>query len=151
MTVLVNKRIRKSNFPVRFIRQIAQTAMAEAGISDDVMLSVSIVGVRTMSELNSMWRKEEGPTDVLSFPMEEGEDVISPERILGDVVICEPVLLEQARRYNTTAERELIRLLVHGILHLVGYDHYTDEEKAEMDAEAKRIERKLILLLDSKK
>lgn len=73
-----------------------------------------------MRELNSRYRGLDKTTDVLSFPM----DTVTPENgLLGDIVICMPVAVLQAGEYATSLHEELMRLLVHGLLHLVGYDH----------------------------
>ena len=102
---------------------------------DEIELSVALVGTDEMARLNVQYRGTEGPTDVLSFgcddpcPAEPGEPVT-----LGDVIIAPDVALAQAAEFGTTAESELNLLLVHGVLHLLGYDHETDEDAAAMQA-----------------
>jgi probable rRNA maturation factor len=86
-----------------------------------VELSVSLVSGGEMSDLHQRFAGEPGPTDVLSFTMDE-------EGLLGDVVICPEVAAEQ----NADVDAELRLLLVHGILHLLGYDHRDDEERRAM-------------------
>jgi probable rRNA maturation factor len=86
-----------------------------------VELSVSLVTADEMAELHVKYAGEEGPTDVLSFTMDE-------EGLLGDVVICPEIAAKQ----NDDLPAELRLLLVHGILHLLGYDHQEDEERAAM-------------------
>ena len=105
-------------------RLAAETLRAEGHL--DVELSVSFVTPDEMADLRRRYLDEEGPTDVLSFPQDE-EQVAEGVRVLGDVVICPAVAAEQ-----TGGESEVRLLLVHGILHLLGYDHETDEERAEM-------------------
>ena len=97
---------------------------------DDAELSVSFVGEAEMEELHVRYMHEPGPTDVLSFPIDnEGERDADGLRVLGDVVIAPSV----ARRNNPDdPEGELRLLLVHGILHLLGFDHERDDERAEM-------------------
>lgn len=94
---------------------------------DGVELSVSFVGREEMAQLHQRYLGEPGPTDVLSFS--QGDEVPPPgePRLLGDVVICPAVAAE---RPDPVAEMRL--LLVHGILHLLGYDHETREQRAEM-------------------
>ncbi|MDN5762303.1 MAG: rRNA maturation RNase YbeY, partial [Microlunatus sp.] len=79
---------------------------------------------------------ETGPTDVLSFPMDElrppTEDDEPPEGLLGDIVLCPAVTARQAAEHGRTPVAEAEYLLVHGLLHLLGYDHATAEERAEM-------------------
>jgi len=109
-------------------------------------LSVLIVDEAAMTELHERWMGEPGPTDVLSFPMDElrppspvagtsgrGGDEPGPDpALLGDVVLCPQVAAEQAKQAGHSAQQELELLTVHGILHLLGYDHADPEEEAAM-------------------
>jgi probable rRNA maturation factor len=98
-------------------------------------LSVVLLDVDAMEQLHVQWMDEPGPTDVLSFPMDElrpGREDTEPEPgLLGDVVLCPEVARTQARTAGHSTEEELLLLTVHGILHLLGFDHAEpDEEKA---------------------
>lgn len=99
-------------------------------------LSIMLVGVDVMSELHVQWMDEPGPTDVLSFPMDElrpgtdGEP--SPAGLLGDVVLCPEVAAKQALDAGHSTTEELLLLTTHGILHLLGFDHAEPEEEKEM-------------------
>jgi len=96
-------------------------------------LSVSFVTVEEMADLHRTYLAEEGPTDVLSFPLDEtGEDGV---RVLGDVVIA-PAVAAANRPDDPPSELRL--LLVHGILHLLGHDHEDDADRAEMWAKQER-------------
>ena len=99
-------------------------------------LSILLVDEDTMSSYHEKWMGEPGPTDVLSFPMDElrppGDDDEPPEGLLGDVVLCPAVTTRQATEHGRTADAEAEYLLVHGILHLLGFDHATDVERSEM-------------------
>lgn len=105
---------------------LARTTLEAEGVTDGE-LSVALVGRDEITELHERYLHEPGPTDVLSFPQdgprEEGEPVL-----LGDVVICPEVAAEQSG--DGAAEVRL--LLVHGVLHLLGYDHQTDEDRSAM-------------------
>jgi probable rRNA maturation factor len=99
-------------------------------------LSIALVDLEEMTELNGRFREKDGPTDVLSFPcddpcaiVEEGEPVT-----LGDVVIAPEIAENQAAEYGHTVEEELNLLLVHGVLHLLGYDHIEDDDASVMQA-----------------
>jgi probable rRNA maturation factor len=94
---------------------------------DRVELSVSFVTREEMASLHERYMGEPGPTDVLSFPLGEEPSPAGEPRLLGDVVICPSVAAE---RPDPVGETRL--LLVHGILHLLGYDHETEEQRAEM-------------------
>ncbi|HSN05796.1 MAG TPA: rRNA maturation RNase YbeY [Candidatus Angelobacter sp.] len=99
-------------------------------------LSVVLVDEAAMTELHVRWMDEDGPTDVLSFPMDElrqPQDDEEPEPgMLGDVVLCPQVADRQALAAGHGRDDELALLLTHGILHLLGYDHAEPEEHAEM-------------------
>ncbi len=98
-----------------------------------IELSLALVDIDEMVELNTKYRGKEGPTDVLSFGCDDPCPVESDEPItLGDVVIAPEVAEEQAREVGNTIEEELNLLLVHGILHLLGYDHESDEDAEVM-------------------
>ena len=99
-------------------------------------LSVLLVDIETMTRLHVQWMDEPGPTDVLSFPMDElrpGSDNREPEPgLLGDVVLCPQVAREQATQAGHSAADELALLCTHGILHLLGYDHADAQEERKM-------------------
>jgi probable rRNA maturation factor len=99
-------------------------------------LSVLAVDTDTMTTLHEKWMDEPGPTDVLSFPMDElrpgrdGEPEV--EGILGDMLLCPQYAIAQAPQFSRTPEDEMHLLTIHGILHLLGYDHAEPEEEKEM-------------------
>jgi probable rRNA maturation factor len=109
-------------------------------------LSVLLVDAATIADLHQRWLGEEGPTDVLAFPMDElrppppGSDRNDRSRgdpdadpaVLGDVVLCPAVATEQAREAKRPVTEELELLCTHGILHLLGYDHAEPDERATM-------------------
>ena len=109
-------------------------------------LSIAIVDLAEMTELNEKWRGKQGPTDVLSF---ECDDLCAAEPeepvTLGDVVIAPEVAEVQAEEYGHTVEQELNLLLVHGVLHLLGYDHEEDSDATAMQAR----ERALLVAWDA--
>jgi probable rRNA maturation factor len=108
---------------------------------DDSELSVLLVGDERMRELNARWRGKDRATDVLSFPQaqQQEEQGPAPVTMLGDVVVSVDTLRRQAGEGGWTAEEELVRLLLHGVLHLLGYDHETDRDARVMHAEEARI------------
>lgn len=99
-------------------------------------LSILFVDTEVMTDLHVKWMDEPGPTDVLSFPMDElrpgRADEPTPAGLLGDVVLCPEVAVEQARTAGHSTAEELLLLTTHGILHLLGYDHAEPEEEKEM-------------------
>lgn len=108
-------------------------------------LSITFVDEKAMSKLHEEWMDLEGPTDVMSFPMDElregREGELAPEGLLGDIVICPTVAAQQARIAGHSSEEEMLLLLTHGILHLLGYDHVEPEEERVMFT----LQRKLLL------
>jgi probable rRNA maturation factor len=117
-------------------RSLAAFVLDQMKIHPAVDLGISFVDEKPMADLHIRWLDEEGPTDVLSFPMDElrpGSDLLpAPEGILGDVVICPQVAIRQAEAAGHTAQDEMLLLLTHGMLHLMGYDHAEPEEEREM-------------------
>ena len=96
-----------------------------------------------MADLHVQWMDEPGPTDVLSFPMDElrpGRDGdVTPAGTLGDIVLCPEVAVTQAKAAGHSTTEELLLLTTHGILHLLGYDHAEPEEEKEMFALQRRL------------
>lgn len=115
---------------------LASYVLRELRIHPQAELSVLLVDEDAMSAYHEKWMGEPGPTDVLSFPMDElrppSDEDDPPEGLLGDVVLCPAVTGRQAAEHHRSAEEEAEYLLVHGILHLLGFDHAEPEEKAEM-------------------
>jgi probable rRNA maturation factor len=109
-------------------------------VADAAELSIAIVSAEEMAELNSRYRGVEGATDVLSFGCDDPCPAESDEPItLGDVIIAPEVAEKQAGELGTTVESELNLLLVHGILHLLGYEHGTDDEAEAMQGREKEL------------
>ena len=120
---------------------VARHALDEMGVNPLAELSVLLVDVAYMAELNHRWMGGEGATDVLAFPMEEGTIDPGPNEIaggeptlLGDVVLCPEVAEKQAITAGHPTSDELHMLTVHGVLHLLGYDHAEPDEEREMFA-----------------
>jgi len=105
----------------------------------DAELSIALVDDATIAGLNRTYRSKSGPTDVLSFSQLEGEHVELAGNLLGDVVISLETAARQARAAHHGLDSEVTRLLIHGILHLIGYDHERDDEARIMQ----RLERRL--------
>jgi probable rRNA maturation factor len=118
------------------LASLARFVLDEMKVHPQAELSVLAVDVTTMSSLHEQWMDEEGPTDVLSFPMDElrpGKDDEEPEPgLLGDVVLCPAVAAKQAAGAGHSTAQELDLLLTHGILHLLGFDHAEPDEEREM-------------------
>ena len=106
-------------------------------------LSLSLMPDCEIAELNESFRSEQGPTDVLAFSLLEGEGARYRGELLGDVVVGIDAAARQARRGRRTLDDELARLVIHGTLHLIGYDHIRDSDARIMRAEERRLWRRL--------
>lgn len=115
---------------------LARYVLDQMHVHPQAELSIIFVDVPAMTELHVRWMDEPGPTDVMSFPMDElrpgTETAPSAEGMLGDVVVCPEVAANQAREAGHSAQEEMLLLVTHGILHLLGFDHAEPEEREEM-------------------
>ncbi|MTD13181.1 rRNA maturation RNase YbeY [Nakamurella sp. YIM 132087] len=117
---------------------VSRFALDRMGINALAELSLLLVDVEAMTDLHVKWMDEPGPTDVMSFPMDELDTARRPDEsgpgpaLLGDVVLCPAVATDQASQAGHSLDDELHLLTVHGILHLLGYDHAEPAEEREM-------------------
>jgi len=118
------------------LARLATFALEQLRIHPQAELSILCVDEPTMTAYHQKYLGEDGPTDVLSFPMDElrppDDDEEPPEGLLGDIVLCPTVTGRQAVEHGRTPDEEAEYLLVHGLLHLLGYDHAEPADKAEM-------------------
>ncbi len=135
MSIEINN---ESGLPVDAEAVVAQARfqLKELRIHPAAELSVLFVDEAAMAALHMQWMDEPGPTDVLSFPMDElrepGADEEPTEGLLGDIVICPQVAARQAAEQGHSRDREMSMLLTHGLLHLLGHDHAEPDEHARM-------------------
>ncbi len=142
----------------KFFQKIAKKTLEITDVKDKTEISLAIVGDGRIRRLNKMYRGKNRVTDVLSFEnksvlpylskafpkMKKGDEFIeAPDGVkrLGEVVICYPRAKKQAKKLNHTLEKELTILLIHGILHLLGYDH---EKGGEEEKKMKEMEEKIL-------
>lgn len=128
------------------LRELAEFVLENEGKPENSEVSISFVSNDKITELNEHFRGMEGPTDVLSFECDNLDDDITaadgancPVYELGDVVIAPDVAEAQSGEYGNTLEQEVSLLLVHGLLHLCGYDHIIDEEAEIMEAREREL------------
>ncbi|MEY9838800.1 rRNA maturation RNase YbeY [Streptomyces sp. 846.5] len=125
------------------ILDIARFALDRMRIHPLSELSVIVVDAEAMEALHIQWMDEPGPTDVMSFPMDElrpgKEDEELPQGLLGDIVLCPEVATAQGKANGHSMDAELQLLTVHGVLHVLGYDHEDPDEEREMFGLQKRI------------
>lgn len=138
MAVAVRSRGGPHDVSLARLRTRAQRMLEALGRADSE-LTVLLVDDATIHELNRTYRGIDSPTDVLSFAMQEGEYGDVNPQLLGDVVIAVPTARRQAQKAKRTAFDEIVFLLAHGLLHLVGYDHQSDDEDRVMKKETRRL------------
>lgn len=115
----------------RRLISLARAVATEEGISSHAELSILLVDREAMASLKERYLGDPGPTDVLAFPMDE--QVVEDEPLLiGDIVVCPDVAREQATKARRDVSREVDLLIVHGFLHLLGYDHARPQEAKAM-------------------
>jgi probable rRNA maturation factor len=98
---------------------------------DDTEIVIRIVDEKESTELNETYRLKSGPTNILSFPVEIPEEI--ELNLLGDLVICAPVLEKEALEQNKALLNHWAHIVIHGVLHLMGYDHIEDDEAELME------------------
>ncbi|ORC22005.1 MULTISPECIES: rRNA maturation RNase YbeY [Rothia] len=122
---------------ITVLESLVAHAFDRMHVSPETELSISVVGMSEMERLHLEWMGLSGPTDVMSFPMDElapGTPAEPATGVLGDIVLCPPVAARQGAEAGHSTLDELCLLTTHGILHCLGYDHATAEEEAEMFA-----------------
>ena len=141
MVEIINQQ-RKLKIETAAFQDFAEQATSAINEAKGKDLTVAFVSDRRIKELNNIFRDKNRPTDVLSFPYEPDQyDYLETENFLGDIVISVEQAQRQAQENNLTLENEIKQLILHGILHLVGYDHETDG--GEMNRLELKLRRKL--------
>lgn len=125
------------------VRAVLRKAADVYGLTENNEVSLVFCDDAYIQDLNKNYRGKDQSTDVLSFALNEGEEpeiVDGPSQVLlGDIIISLETAARQAEEYNHSLEREIAYLTVHGMLHLLGYDHMTEEDKAEMRVEEEHV------------
>lgn len=127
---------------IELIKETVDAAARLHSIADDVSVSITLVDEAEIQEINRDYRGVDKVTDVISFALSEGDEpeiTGGGEELLGEIVICLEVAIRQAEEYGHSAARELSYLTAHGMLHLLGYDHIDDNDKAIMRVEEEKI------------
>jgi probable rRNA maturation factor len=118
------------------IQRLSAFALDQMHVHPDAELAIVFVDEAAMEQLHVQWMDEPGPTDVLSFPMDElrpgTEDAPTPAGLLGDIVVCPQVAIAQADAAGHSPIDEMLLLTTHGILHLLGFDHAEPDEEKQM-------------------
>lgn len=120
-----------------WVRALAEKVLTSEGPRESAELGIVVTGDERVHELNHLYRGLDCTTDVLSFALTEGQDFVAPPDglvHLGEVIVSYPQASRQAREFGKSHQQELALLLVHGILHLLGFDHAEDDQEREMKA-----------------
>jgi probable rRNA maturation factor len=135
MSIEINNESTESVDEVRVLA-LATFALDYMHLHPDTDLAIVFVDEPAMEVLHIQWMDEPGPTDVLSFPMDElrpgSEGQLTPAGLLGDIVVCPQVAATQAEAAGHETINEILLLTTHGVLHLLGFDHAEPEEEKEM-------------------
>ena len=128
----------RGRVPVAELRRVARHVLDAEAVAPGVEVDVVLADAATVQDLNRLYRGKNEPTDVLSFASSEGDIAFpnSPDEApsLGEIVVCLPVAEEQASRGNRAVAGEVAHLLVHGLLHVLGYDHEDAADARAMQA-----------------
>jgi probable rRNA maturation factor len=139
MEVVVQNRQKRRRVRTAEVRETAEKILSDLGCHG-CELSILLVDDDEMTHLNLEYLARDHPTNVLAFPMREGEDTHLHPDLLGDVIISTETAEREAHHRGVTLQEEMALLLVHGILHLLGYDHEGDpDEAATMEAKEQEI------------
>lgn len=127
--MIINKTSEEIN--IAFYENLLKHFLEDLEVSEAI-LSIILVDNKEIHEINKTYRNKDYPTDVISFALEDDKTMISPVRVLGDIFISLDKAHEQAEAYGHSFKRELSFLMIHGLLHLLGYDHESKEEEEIM-------------------
>lgn len=145
MDILIEYEYRKDDLAAMPFDALVHHVIAAEGKPDSSEVSITFVDNEAIAQLNEAYRGIEGPTDVLSFECDNLDDAMAlpagAEEVyeLGDIIIAPDVAEAQCAKYGNTLEQELALLLVHGLLHLCGYDHMEDDEAEAMEAREREL------------
>jgi probable rRNA maturation factor len=127
------------------VTKAVAAVLEEEGYDDEAEVSIVFVDNPRIQALNKQYRGVDSPTDVLSFSMQEGENIPGEDNLLGDVIISLETALHQAKEFGHSVEREIAYLAVHGVLHLLGYDHIDEADRKQMREKEESIMQKINL------
>ena len=133
MEVLITNEQKAVELDIDFIKELAIEIMKFEGSPENSQLSMVFCDDEAIKELNNEFRGKNEATDVLSFPMEL-ENFVPEIRVLGDIVISTDTAIRQAKEYNHSVITEIVILMIHGLLHLHGYDHIEEADCKKMRA-----------------
>lgn len=143
-SILITNRQRDRKVDTSRVRSVGEAVLAEAGQGAE--LGIHLVSAKRSAEVNWQFLRHEGPTDIITF--DHGS---TSERLFGEMFLCVAEAVRQAREFGTTWEQELLRYVIHGILHLRGYDDLEPQKRRVMKREEERLVRKLVTNQEGRK
>jgi probable rRNA maturation factor len=142
MSVVIANRQRTKKINARLLRKIAQALLAELEI-EDAELGINLVGAKEMAELNWKFLRHEGSTDVITFDHADGAHGAARPALHGELFICIDDAVLQAKQFKADWQSEIVRYIVHGVLHLLGHDDHRVAARKKMKREENRLLRRL--------
>jgi probable rRNA maturation factor len=139
-TLVVRNRQRARPLNTKFLRDIVRALLVEELSRDDFEIGISIIGEQAMTRMNEGYLRHQGSTDVISF---DYTDAKRPKLLAGEIFVCLDEALAQAPRFRVSWQNELVRYIVHSILHLSGFDDKTAAARRKMKREEDRLMRQL--------
>jgi len=142
MEIVINKSVKGVNFCSRKVKRVVGHILKKEG-KNNFSLSINFIGPTKMQSLNKRYRGKDRITDVISFALRDGEGILKSEE-LGDIFICHHQIKKQAEEYCISYSEEMIRMIAHGVLHLLGYDHEIKKDEARMLGKQEKIVKKFL-------
>jgi probable rRNA maturation factor len=145
MTIVISNRQRTKKINLRLLKQIAQALLVELKI-ENAELGINLVAAREMTLINETFLKHEGSTDVITFDYGGGAHGVTRPTLHGEIFICVDEAIVYAKEFKTNWQSEIVRYIVHGVLHLLGHDDLKPDSRRKM----KRVENLLLRKLSKK-
>lgn len=123
----------KINIDLALLKKIAEIILKDHNINlKNYFLSVAFLDKNEMRKVNKKYRKKDKSTDVISVEL-QNKNFADKQNWLGEILICENVVSQNAKKYKTTTQKEIVKVFIHGLLHILGYDHEKDSQAQEME------------------
>lgn len=137
--------LEKPGFPLsqKVLDDIAQSISDTVDISQNWVVNLIFLDPKSIQNLNKNYREKDSVTDVLSFHYHDNFSELSEEDLAGEIVFCEEKIISQWQEYGLWTEKEFYKLVIHSVIHLLGYDHETEEEYREMQEVEDRVWKKI--------
>jgi probable rRNA maturation factor len=142
MNVVIANRQRTKKINARLLKQIVRELFAELKISE-AELEINFVGAKEMAKVNRRFLQHEGSTDVITFDHADGAHSVTRPALHGELFVCVDDAISQAKNFQTSFQSEVVRYIVHGVLHLLGHDDLKPDPRCKMKREENRLVRLL--------